>query len=104
MASQIWRLKISFQVTITTRQLVSHLGGIRHYSKPSVTTDEKKKEENEKSKKSLCEKCKQELKKSEFQQEEYYNQKQHDSVMEALKMFQNDPLIAKPGNHLKGKF
>jgi len=41
--------------------------------------------------------CKEKLNKSEFAAEEYMNTKEYKSVTEALEMFKNDPLLAKPG-------
>jgi serine beta-lactamase-like protein LACTB len=53
---------------ITTRQLVGHLSGIRHYKRDP---DESK--------------------------DEFYNQKHYTIVMDSLKIFQNDPLQSAPG-------
>ncbi|XP_036391281.1 serine beta-lactamase-like protein LACTB, mitochondrial isoform X2 [Megalops cyprinoides] len=101
-------------VTITPRMILSHLSGIRHYEK-----DVKKvKEEKEKAKRLLKppekeknvseDKLKNEesgtksketkkAQKKEFDQEEYYLKDSFESVMQALDLFKDDPLIFKPG-------
>ncbi|CAC5419656.1 LACTB [Mytilus coruscus] len=115
------------KVDITTRQLVSHLGGIRHYDKDYIkknktikdienlekssntktkdnvdksdkkdknqTSDKKKEEESKDGKKNENEK-----KKSEFENKEYYIQKAFKSITESLTLFQDDPLVHKPGS------
>lgn len=60
-------------VTITLRQLVSHLGGIRHYKNPSDGT--------------------------EFDQQEYYIRTKYKDVFESLNIFKNDELVAAPGQN-----
>ncbi|KAG8197639.1 hypothetical protein JTE90_001569 [Oedothorax gibbosus] len=72
-------------VTITCRQLVSHLGGIRHYEKNGIT---KKNEKNNKK----------ENEKDEFELKEYLSTVKHPDVMSALDMFKDDPLIENPGD------
>ena len=75
-------------VTITTRQLLSHMAGIRHYSKfPSV----EKLSDKESSK------GKMENKKGTSDHEEYYSLKHYDSVSESLNIFKDDDLISEPG-------
>ncbi|XP_076081665.1 serine beta-lactamase-like protein LACTB, mitochondrial [Mytilus galloprovincialis] len=115
------------KVDITTRQLVSHLGGIRHYEKDYInknkinkdienleksphtktkdvvdkavkkdknkTADKKEEEQSKDEKKNENEK-----KKSEFENKEYYIQKAYKSITESLTLFQDDPLVHKPGS------
>ncbi|KAK7891554.1 hypothetical protein WMY93_023517 [Mugilogobius chulae] len=91
------------EVTITTRMLLSHLSGIRHYEKDAnkireeyekaknkikVKRDEQ--EEKQQNKKTV-------QKKTEFELEEYYLKDHFKSVIEALDVFKDDPLIFKPG-------
>ncbi|KAM3870631.1 serine beta-lactamase-like protein LACTB, mitochondrial [Diretmus argenteus] len=104
-------------VTITPRMLLSHLSGIRHYErdakkvrddvekakrplklpvKEEKTSDENKDklmtEENTEGKE-----ANQAGKKKEFEHEEYYLKDKFDSVIQALDLFKDDPLIFKPG-------
>ena len=58
-------------VTITLRQLVSHLAGIRHYKNPADGT--------------------------EFDQQEYYIRTKFKDVFESLNLFKGDELVAAPG-------
>ena len=82
-------------VTITTRQLLSHMAGIQHYSKfPSV----EKLSDKESSK------GKMENKKGEFDHEEYYTLKHYDSVSESLNIFKDDDLISEPGKTISWVF
>lgn len=62
-------------VQITTRQILSHLGGIRHYGTVLAKEDTKK----------------------EFEHSEYYIKKHYKSVDEALRLFAQDKLLAEPG-------
>ena len=64
------------EVTITLRQLVSHLGGIRHYKKPSEKSEP-----------------------GEFDLPEYYIRTKYKDVYESLKIFKDDDLIAEPGTN-----
>ncbi|KAG7473407.1 hypothetical protein MATL_G00095530 [Megalops atlanticus] len=101
-------------VTITPRMILSHLSGIHHYEKDA----KKVKEEKEKAKRLLKppekeknvseEKSKNEesgnksketktAQKKEFDQEEYYLKDSFESVIQALDLFKDDPLIFKPG-------
>ncbi|XP_058264910.1 serine beta-lactamase-like protein LACTB, mitochondrial isoform X1 [Hemibagrus wyckioides] len=107
-------------VTITPRLLLSHLSGIRHYEKdPKKVRDEKEKakrllkppekkdeekspgESEEKStqqnNKGKSKDAKHGKKKKEFEQEEYYLKDSFDSVVQALHLFKDDPLIFEPG-------
>lgn len=68
------------QVAITTRHLLSHLSGIRHYLKKG----EKKEDEMD---------CK-----------EYFLKDRFNSVNEALELFKNDELLNSPGDLLNCKF
>lgn len=91
------------EVEITSRMLLSHLSGIRHYEKNA----NKVKEEREKAKCRLKpqggekeEKQKQKKvvqKKNEFELEEYYLKDHFNSVIDSLDLFKDDPLIFKPG-------
>ncbi|MEQ2264360.1 hypothetical protein XENORESO_002148 [Xenotaenia resolanae] len=107
-------------VTITSRMLLSHLSGIRHYEKDA----KKVKEDKEKAKrllkppgkqkedeKSLSEsrdkpgadqssegkESTQAQRKKEFEHEEYYLKDNFESVIQSLDLFKDDPLIFKPG-------
>ncbi|KPP62142.1 serine beta-lactamase-like protein LACTB, mitochondrial-like [Scleropages formosus] len=110
-------------VTITTRMLLSHLSGIRHYEKDAERVreekikqmlrlpNERKTEENDgKGKQENDGKGKQENKptskskkdkttqrKKEFEQEEYYLKEHFENIVQALDIFKDDPLIFKPG-------
>ncbi|KAK0144199.1 Serine beta-lactamase-like protein LACTB, mitochondrial [Merluccius polli] len=97
-------------VTITTRMIVSHLSGIRHYER-----DVKKVRENREKKRSLIKaevkttkaeenmtketkQAKPTERKKEFEQEEYYLKTNFENVVQALDLFKDDPLIFKPGS------
>lgn len=104
-------------VTITSRMILSHLSGIRHYEKNA----KKVREDREKAKRLLKpvgkenedEKCKSDKtdkpateqnnktalaqRKKEFEHEEYYLKDSFDSVTHSLNLFKDDPLIFKPG-------
>ncbi|XP_023666920.1 serine beta-lactamase-like protein LACTB, mitochondrial isoform X2 [Paramormyrops kingsleyae] len=103
-------------VTITTRMLLSHLSGIRHYEKDLKKVREKKektkrppgspgrlhKEDRGVDNKEKNNDVKQKedgpgKKKREFELEEYYLKQSFDSVGQALELFKNDPLVFKPG-------
>lgn len=109
-----------FQVTITPRMLLSHLSGIRHYEKdaekvkedkvkakrllkPPVTEKEDEKDSAENKDKPTTEKTtksKEAAKvqnKKEFEHEEYYLKDNFESVIQALDLFKDDPLIFEPG-------
>ncbi|XP_037624405.1 serine beta-lactamase-like protein LACTB, mitochondrial isoform X3 [Sebastes umbrosus] len=104
-------------VTITPRMLLSHLSGIRHYEKDA----KKVKEDKEKAKRLLKPEKKEDVKsssenkdkpateqnakdkeatqtqkKKEFEHEEYYLKDNFESVIQALDLFKDDPLIFKP--------
>lgn len=72
------------EVTITLRQLVSHLGGIRHYKDPD------KKDETSHAKKG-------DQMIGEFDLQEYYIRTKYSDVYESLKIFKDDDLMSKPG-------
>ncbi|OQV17984.1 Serine beta-lactamase-like protein LACTB, mitochondrial [Hypsibius exemplaris] len=88
-------------VTITCRQLVSHLSGIRHYSKT-------KKPDNDDKAKLLLPGAKTTLTETEkaaavarpayneFNESEYYLQKPFKSTLESVGLFKDDPLLNKP--------
>lgn len=69
-------------MTITTRHLLSHLSGIRHYEKK-----ETKDEEVDKKKKQT----------DEMKLEEYFLKTTFSSLKDAMKLFQDDELFHKPG-------
>ncbi|KAJ0069493.1 hypothetical protein NL108_008283 [Boleophthalmus pectinirostris] len=94
------------EVTITSRMLLSHLSGIRHYEKDANKVREerekaknkiKRKEDEKEEKKEKQGQKKPTQKKSEFELEEYYLKDHYNSVIEALDLFKDDPLIFKPG-------
>ncbi|XP_061078321.1 serine beta-lactamase-like protein LACTB, mitochondrial isoform X2 [Conger conger] len=105
-------------VTITTRMLLSHLSGIRHYERDAKKVKELKekakrllklpegqKKEEEKNIENTESpkmedsgtKSKQANRKKEFEHEEYYLKEGFQSVIDALDLFKDDPLIFKPG-------
>ncbi|KAJ1348113.1 hypothetical protein KIN20_003344 [Parelaphostrongylus tenuis] len=77
-------------VEITTRQLLSHTGGIRHYRKNS--TDNKK----DNSKKDFEDPSNRDSDSKEFLSNERFT-----TVTEALKLFKDDDLVAKPGTEFR---
>ncbi|XP_069759054.1 serine beta-lactamase-like protein LACTB, mitochondrial [Narcine bancroftii] len=88
------------KVTITTRLLVSHLSGIRHYEKDVKKVWEQK-AKNKKDQKLLKETTvdpKTCQKKEEFEHGEYYLKEKFGSISKSLKLFENDPLVFKPGS------
>ena len=105
------------KVDITVRQLASHLGGIRHYKKDNDKENESSNEDNNKIKTSedknkiKTSEDKNKIKTSddknksqpvnyqlgEFSNKEYYLKHYFSSVTESLKLFKDDPLVAKPG-------
>ncbi|XP_055346819.1 serine beta-lactamase-like protein LACTB, mitochondrial [Paramacrobiotus metropolitanus] len=85
-------------VTITCRQLVSHLGGIRHYSKikkPDATTDDTasllKNEKDIPVKQPVLARY------NEFEEKEYYIKEHYKTINESLNIFKDDPLLNEPG-------
>lgn len=102
-------------VTITSRMILSHLSGIRHYEKDvnKVREDKEKakrllkpaakEKEDEKSASQIKAGKEQNTKvtpvqkKKEFEQEEYYLKDNFPSVIQSLDLFKDDPLIFKPG-------
>ncbi|XP_032871029.1 serine beta-lactamase-like protein LACTB, mitochondrial [Amblyraja radiata] len=90
------------KVTITTRLLVSHLSGIRHYEKDVKKVQEQKaknKKEQSLVKENVERKVQERKKtKKEFEHEEYYIKDKFENISKALKLFENDPLIFKPGS------
>uniref|UniRef100_W5NBY1 Lactamase, beta n=1 Tax=Lepisosteus oculatus TaxID=7918 RepID=W5NBY1_LEPOC len=114
LAVPVHAVVLHFEVAITTRMLLSHLSGIRHYEKDA----KKVKEEKEKANRALKQQRKnggrepssrgndstkstkdaKQAAKKEFEQEEYYLKEKFDSVIQALDLFKNDPLIFKPGS------
>uniref|UniRef100_A0A1A8I3H3 Lactamase, beta n=2 Tax=Nothobranchius kuhntae TaxID=321403 RepID=A0A1A8I3H3_NOTKU len=106
-------------VTITSRMILSHLSGIRHYEKDA----KKVKEETEKAKRLLkppgkdgenasssekmnevstdqeskSKDSSQARRKREFEHEEYYLKDNFENVIQSLDLFKDDPLIFKPG-------
>ncbi|XP_073435495.1 serine beta-lactamase-like protein LACTB, mitochondrial isoform X3 [Dendrobates tinctorius] len=102
--------KRSLKVTITTRLLVSHISGIRHYEKdiqkirkktgnkssemPLDDTESMRIVEQRKSKPDTAKT----QKNSSLEPEEFYIKDKFNSVIEALELFKNDPLVFKPGS------
>ncbi|XP_062586087.1 serine beta-lactamase-like protein LACTB, mitochondrial [Saccostrea cucullata] len=94
-------------VQLTTRQLVSQMGGIRHYRKDYIKKKEEKEEKtnlNENSEKKNAGKQgksgnnKSEAQQDEMELEEYYITRKYKSVKESLTLFQDDPLVHSPGS------
>ncbi|XP_048582210.1 serine beta-lactamase-like protein LACTB, mitochondrial isoform X2 [Nematostella vectensis] len=90
-------------VTITTRQLLSHLGGIRHYvkaekkSEPDQDTQTKNPGIQDLSKAGTNETRENEKNATnELENKEYYI-KEPLTLLESLALFENDPLVGKPG-------
>ncbi|XP_058963954.2 serine beta-lactamase-like protein LACTB, mitochondrial [Pocillopora verrucosa] len=81
-------------VTLTTRHLLSHLGGIRHYQKPTTSSEENKTEKEKKVTVSGGCTCRQQ---GDSQFEEFYSKDHYKSVSEAIAMFKDDPLLSSPG-------
>lgn len=105
------------KVTITSRLLVSHLSGIRHYEKDiqkirkkigkklsEMTVSEKTPLEDTESSKAEypCKLKPLDTAKSQknvsLQPEEFYIKDKFNSVINALELFKNDPLVFKPGS------
>ncbi|XP_027766483.1 serine beta-lactamase-like protein LACTB, mitochondrial [Empidonax traillii] len=116
------------KVTITTRLLVSHLSGIRHYEKDIAKVKEEKEKANralrptkphqdkeqregkgtekpdsakprkEQDGETRTRNSKPGRRDKEFEQEEYYLKEKFESVIDSLKIFKNDPLFFKPGS------
>ncbi|XP_007424474.1 serine beta-lactamase-like protein LACTB, mitochondrial [Python bivittatus] len=111
------------KVTVTTRLLVSHLSGIRHYEKDISKVKEEKEKANRKAAKIAAsaskekedkgteksdlikgkpeqegKNCKSGRKKREFEHEEYYLKDKFEHVIDSLNIFKNDPLFFKPGS------
>ncbi|GBM19406.1 Serine beta-lactamase-like protein LACTB, mitochondrial [Araneus ventricosus] len=84
-----WRIQMLPErwekVTITCRQLVSHLGGIRHYYEEK---GEPKKTDG---------KSNSTDKKEEMDLKEYYITTKYNDLQSALDMFKDDPLVENPG-------
>lgn len=87
------------QVTITTRQLVGHLAGIRHYEKASNSSSKNKEAASKevKDKKNKEEANSAAGEKSDSSKNEIYIKERFESVQDALKLFQDDDLVSKPG-------
>lgn len=99
---------LSLQVKITTRDLVSHLSGIRGYNKDYMNSSKEKKnsptkqsglfesnstDETEKDKNTWSN-----LKLNpEFNTREYFIKRHFSSTNQALELFKADPLVHKPG-------
>lgn len=108
-------------VTITTRMILSHLSGIRHYEKDAKKVRENREKarghlrppiteptslnkdevKNAKAEENITKESKQANtteRKKEFEQEEYYLKTNFENVIQALDLFKDDPLIFKPGS------
>ncbi|OWF41272.1 Serine beta-lactamase-like protein LACTB, mitochondrial [Mizuhopecten yessoensis] len=84
------------KVTITTRHLVSHLGGIRHYhtkaSIPKVEANTQTTKTSKPGQKTAAEET------SELSLAEYLISTNYKSVTESLNLFKDDPLVHEPGS------
>ncbi|KAK5984540.1 hypothetical protein GCK32_009972 [Trichostrongylus colubriformis] len=74
-------------VHITTRQLLSHTGGIRHYKKKDEEADAKKDLEDPAP--------------SDAEDKEFLSNVSYASVTDALTMFKDDELLTEPGKKFK---
>ena len=75
---------------ITTRHLISHLSGIRHYDKkPAEKEGDVPVQKND---------TQENKKKEEFENKEYHIKDYYDDMSKSLNIFQNDELFFKPGN------
>ena len=87
------------------RQLVSHLSGIRHYTKKK---DEKEAAETENEKKDEANESKAKKRRNgngggnsgDTQFKEFYLNEKFESVTQALTIFKDDDLLSKPGEWL----
>lgn len=97
------------KVEITTRQLLSHTSGIRHYNKDymknQLNTKDKDSKKNTPSSSPVdnksvqnTEKSKVTEKKDEMKLDEYYIKENYASVLESLSLFKDDPLVHRPGS------
>ncbi|XP_063222166.1 serine beta-lactamase-like protein LACTB, mitochondrial [Bacillus rossius redtenbacheri] len=89
------------KVAVTTRQLVSHMAGIRHYSN---NTDNNNNNNNNKSNKDKTEKAENKNKEekprptSDSVYKEFLLNRRFSDVKEALTLFKDDELVSKPGS------
>ena len=83
---------------ITTRHLMSHQSGIRHYFKtrPEDKKDEEKESDSEEGVKKK--------RKGEFDMKEYYLKEPFPSVKKAVELFCNDDLLYEPGMQSERKY
>ncbi|MEE6515227.1 hypothetical protein FKM82_023816 [Ascaphus truei] len=110
------------KVTVTTRLLVSHLSGIRHYEKdvqktrnkvakkgsepaapeaanrPPVAADEQESAVSKAESGGKEPKSRGARKRSPAEPEEFYIKEKFETVIESLELFKNDPLVFKPGS------
>ncbi|XP_045396647.1 serine beta-lactamase-like protein LACTB, mitochondrial isoform X1 [Lemur catta] len=115
------------KVSVTTRLLISHLSGIRHYEKDMkkvkeekaykalkmmkgmVASDQEKegksnekndfaKAKTEQDNEAKCRNSKPGKKKNDFEQGELYLKEKFENSIESLRLFKNDPLFFKPGS------
>ncbi|XP_020620532.1 serine beta-lactamase-like protein LACTB, mitochondrial [Orbicella faveolata] len=98
-------------VTITTRHLLSHLGGIRDYNKNKSSNEESKTENQSKNSNALKEQVMASTDTSQSgtvrksctctqqsdSREEFYIKDHYDTVTEAISIFKDDPLLSDPG-------
>lgn len=82
------------KVDITLRQLMSHLGGIRHYYKAAKADPKEKKGKTEKELVQIAASTK------DCDHAEYYSRKKFADVFDSLTMFKADDLVHKPGAFL----
>lgn len=76
-----------FQVEFTTRQVASHLSGIRHYDKNCDREEKDVKNKSIKDKDST----------GDSKYSEFYSRKSYKSTNDSLEMFKHDELCFKPG-------
>ncbi|KAI4058159.1 lactamase beta [Homo sapiens] len=115
------------KVSVTTRLLISHLSGIRHYEKDIKKVKEEKaykalkmmkenvafeqekegksnekndftKFKTEQENEAKCRNSKPGKKKNDFEQGELYLREKFENSIESLRLFKNDPLFFKPGS------
>ncbi|XP_051898610.1 serine beta-lactamase-like protein LACTB, mitochondrial isoform X2 [Pristis pectinata] len=86
------------KVMITTRLLVSHLSGIRHYEKDVQKIREQKEKEKRQRLVEETAEPKTRQNKKEFEHKEYYIKEKFENISKSLKLFENDPLVFKPGS------
>ncbi|XP_021921072.1 serine beta-lactamase-like protein LACTB, mitochondrial isoform X2 [Zootermopsis nevadensis] len=89
------------EVTITTRQLVSHLAGVRHYKKPpannKTNSKQVKDKKSEEANSATAEKPDGSTVQGDSGEKEFYIRDRFATIQDALKLFKDDDLMFKPG-------